>query len=107
MVGAAVAAALRGDSTDANGMDVDLGGDDTVGSDLPNRSSAEAPALANNVNATKAGNSLLTASRASFDGFTPNLFGVLATDGQAQHQDPIILAKTPNSGNPNTVHKSW
>lgn len=101
-VGAAAAAALRGDSTDANGINVDLGGDGAVGSDLPNRSGAEAPAVASNVNATRAGNSLPTANRASSDGFILNLFGVIAIDGQAQHQDLTILAKTPNSGDPNT-----
>ena len=75
-VGAAVAAALRGDSTDANGTNVDLGGDGAVGSDLPNRSGAEAPARASNVNATGTSNSLPTVSRASLDGFTPNLLTI-------------------------------
>ena len=79
-VGAAVAAALRGDSTDANGTNVDLGRDGAVGSDLPNRSGAEAPTVASNVNAAGAGNSLPTANRASSDGFIPNLFGVVASE---------------------------
>lgn len=101
-VGAAAAAALRGDSTDANGTGVDLGGDSTVGSDPPNRSGAGTPALASSANATEAGHSLPAANSASFDGLTPSLFGVPAADGEVQHQDLFVLAKTPNSADPNT-----
>lgn len=105
-IGAAVAAALRGDSTDANSTSVDLGGDSTVGSDPPNRSGTGTPALASNANATGAGNLLPAANSASFDGLTPRLFGVLAADGEAQHQDLVVLAKTPNSADPNSWYSN-
>ena len=101
-VGAVVAAALRGASTDANGTGVDLGGGGLNGDDPPNRSGVAASALASSANTTRVGGSLSAANGASFDGFTPSLFGVLAADGRDQYHNLIILAKTPNSGELNT-----
>ena len=101
-VGTAVAAALRGDSTDASGTDADVSEGGLSGNNPPNRSGVGASALASSANATRVGDSLSAANGASLVGFTPSRFGVLAADGRAQYHDLIILAKTPNSGEPNT-----
>lgn len=75
-VGAAVAAAFRGDSPDANGTDADLGEGGLGGNSPPNWSSTSAGALTftNNANATKVGNALPAANGASSDRPAPNLF---------------------------------
>ena len=76
VIGAAMAAALRGDSPDANGTDVDLGGGGLDGNDLPNWSSvgAGAPTFTSNARATRVDGPLPAASGASPDHPTSTLF---------------------------------
>ncbi len=75
-VGAAVAAAIRGDDPDADGMVADLSGSGLAGGDLPNQSGAGVGTrtFAGNANATGVGGPLPAANGVLPDRLAPNLF---------------------------------
>ena len=103
-VGAAAAAALRGDSPDANGSDADVSEGGLSGSEPLNRSSAGtgAHAFASSANATGVGGLLSAANGASLVGFTPSLLGLSTADSRDQYHDLVMLDKTSNLGETNT-----
>ena len=96
-VGAAIAAALRGDSTDTKGTDADLSGGDLDGSDPSNWSAAgpDAPAFTSNTNVTGVDGPLPAANGASPDRPAPNLFA-----GPGVPIDTGLLHLTADDGTP-------
>ena len=81
-VGAAVVAALRGDSPDANGTIADLSGGSLDGNDPPNPSGAGALTTANNANATGLDGSARPAvDRSSTDRFDPSSVRLVSKPG--------------------------
>ncbi len=94
-VGAALAAALRGDSTDTSNTDADLSGGGSGSNNPLNRSGAGTPTFAINANATEVGGPLSATSGASLDRPTPNLLV-----GPGAPTDADLLHLTADDGTP-------
>ncbi len=110
-VGAAVAAALRGDSPDANGMGADLGGGDLGGNDPPNWSGAGAvaPTLTSNANAIGVGSPRPTANGAPPDRLPLNSFAgpgapTSSDETTAQQSADLKALLTVREGRRNDVY---